>query len=228
VHEAEVGAFALARHPVTQAQFAAFMADGGYRNRALWSAAGWRWRAENAVAAPLYWMPDAPDHPVHGVSWYEADAFCRWAGARLPTEREWEWAATGPAADGAAPATPWGGTAPDWRRCTCEARRGDPDRPNGPGGTAPVGAHPDGASPFGVEDMLGNVWEWTSSTFSPYPGFDPWPYPGYSQAYFDGRHRVLKGGSWATRRWAMRTSFRNWYLPGIRQILAGFRCARDV
>lgn len=228
VHDVAVAPFALARYPVTQSQFAAFMAEGGYGARALWSAEGWAWRQANAIDHPLYWTQDAPDHPVSGVSWYEADAFCRWAGARLPTEHEWEWAATGPVAGDGPRDTPWGGALPDWRHCACEARRSDPDSPNGPGGTAPVGAYPRGASPFGVDDMLGNVWEWTSSIFSPYPGFDPWPYPGYSQAYFDGCHRVLRGGSWATRRWAMRTSFRNWYLPGIRQILAGFRCARDV
>ena len=224
VHDVEVRPFALARHPVTQAQYAAFMADGGYDTRALWSEAGWRWRKTEKADQPLYWTQDAPDHPVAGVSWYEAEAFCRWAGARLPTEYEWEWAATGPKVG----KTPWGGEAADWRHCTIEARRRNDTKPNGPGGTAPVGAHPAGASPFGVEDMLGNVWEWTSTLFNPYPGFAPWPYPGYSQAYFDGRHRVLRGGSWATRRWALRTSFRNWYLPEIRQILAGFRCARDV
>ncbi len=227
VHEVAVAPFALARHPVTQAQFAGFMADGGYDTPALWSAAGWRWKSETGVDRPLYWTADAPDHPVCGVAWYEADAFSRWAGARLPTEFEWEWAARGP---DPAPdvTTPWGGSLPDWRHCACEAARAEASVPNGPGGTVPVGSHPAGASPFGIEDMLGNVWEWTGSLFSPYPGFDPWPYPGYSQAYFDGCHYVLRGGSWATRRWAMRTSFRNWYQPGIRQILAGFRCARDV
>lgn len=249
IHQVEIEPFVLARYPVTQAQYAAFMADGGYRNRALWSEAGWRWRLAEEADRPLYWTQDALDHPVAGVSWFEAEAFCRWAGARLPTEHEWEWAATGPEAldmkttvtatrDKAAAApgpnltaarqTPWGGAEADWRHCTCEARRTEPARPNGPGGTSPVDAHPNGASRFGVEDMLGNVWEWTSSLFGPYPGFTPWPYPGYSQAYFDGRHYVLRGGSWATRRWAMRTSFRNWYLPEIRQILAGFRCARDI
>ncbi len=179
-HAVTLAPFEIARDPVRQAQYAAFMADGGYVRRELWSDAGWAWLQAEPVEAPLYWRPDAPDLPGCGVSAHEAEAFCRWAGGRLPTEFEWEAATAQVKADG------------------------------------------------GPRDMLGHVWEWTASTFAPYPGFEPWPYPGYSQTYFDGRHRVLRGGSWATRPWARRPSFRNWYTPDTRQIFAGFRCARDA
>ncbi len=179
-HSVRLAPFEIARDPVRQGQYAAFMADGGYTRRALWSDDGWAWLQQAGVAQPLYWRAGSPDLPVCGVSAWEADAFCRWAGARLPTEFEWEAALTKVKAED------------------------------------------------GPRDMLGHVWEWTASLFAPYPGFEPWPYPGYSQSYFDGRHRVLRGGSWATRPWARRPSFRNWYTPDTRQIFAGFRCARDA
>ena len=164
--------FRIARRPVTQRHYAAFMREGGYGRADFWTDEGWTWREAQAIDAPLYWADDAPDAPVSGVSGHEADAFARWAGARLPTEFEWEAAAQ----------------------------------------QAPA-------------DFLGLVWQWTASPFSPYSGFRPWPYPGYSQAYFDGKHRVLRGGSHATRPWAMRTSFRNWYTPDTRELIAGFRLA---
>lgn len=203
-HVVELAPFRLARQAVTQAQYAAFMADGGYRRAAVWTEAGWAWRTNESIEAPLYWHPGAPDHPVAGVSAHEADAFCRWAGARLPSEFEWERAARGLVA--------------------CE---GAGNLGGAKNGTTTGGSFPQGRSSDGADDLLGNVWEWTSSIFAPYRGFRPWPYAGYSQAWFDGRHRVLRGGSWATRAFALRPSFRNWYLPETRQILAGFRCARD-
>jgi ergothioneine biosynthesis protein EgtB len=204
VRTVEIAGFRLARGPVTQAQFAAFMADGGYRRRDLWTARGWEWLAAEAIERPLHWRAGAPDHPVAGVSAHEADAFARWADARLPTEFEWEHAARGLVS------SPEAGNLGGLR-----------------GGTTAVGAYPAGRSADGAVDLLGNVWEWTASIFGPYPGFRPWPYEGYSQSWFDGRHRVLRGGSWATRSVALRPSFRNWYLPETRQILAGLRCARD-
>jgi iron(II)-dependent oxidoreductase len=204
-HAISLDAFAIGRHPVTQAQFAAFIEDGGYRRRALWSDAGWAWRAHEAVERPLHWRADAPDHPVCGVSAHEADAFARWAGARLPTEQEWEHAARGLVSS--AEHAGFGGIR---------------------GGTIPVGSAAEGRSADGAHDLLGNVWEWTASIFGPYSGFRAWPYEGYSKAWFDGRHRVLRGGSWATRPAALRPSFRNWYVPETRQILAGFRCARNL
>jgi ergothioneine biosynthesis protein EgtB len=203
-HAVELRAFALARHPVTQAQFAAFMADGGYRRRELWTGAGWAWREAHAIERPHHWIRNAPDHPVAGVSAHEAEAFCRWTRARLPTEFEWEHAARGLVVS--ADCGNLGGTHP---------------------GTTPVGRFAGGRSADGVLDLFGNVWEWTASDFAPYPGFRAWPYEGYSQAWFDGRHRVLRGGSWATRAFALRRSFRNWYVPETRQIFVGFRPARD-
>ena len=119
---------------------------------------------------------------------------------------------------GAAATYPWGETLPGPELCNCDRAHK---------GTSAVGRYPAGRSAYGAEDMMGNVWEWTASAFGPYRGFSPWPYEGYSKIYFDGAHRVLRGGSWATRPWAMRASFRNWYLPEIRQILAGFRLAKD-
>lgn len=204
-HAVELGAFRLARTPVTQAQFAAFMEDGGYARRALWSDAGWAWRAEEGIARPFHWRAGAADHPVAGVSAHEAEAFCRWAGARLPTEFEWEHAARGLVV------TAQCGNIGGLRH-----------------GTTPVGQFPGGRSADGADDLLGNVWEWTASDFAPYSGFRAWPYEGYSASWFDSRHRVLRGGSWATRIFALRRSFRNWYVPETRQIFAGFRPARDL
>lgn len=204
-HSMELRSFRLARRPVTQAQFAAFMADGGYARRELWSAAGWAWRAAEGVDRPFHWNAAVPAHPVAGVSAHEAEAFCRWAGARLPTEFEWEHAARG---------------------LVVTAESGNLGGISH--GTMPPGRFPDGRSADGIDDLLGNVWEWTASEFAPYPGFQAWPYEGYSKTWFDGRHRVLRGGSWATRIFALRRSFRNWYVPETRQIFAGFRPARDL
>lgn len=185
-HQREIPDFAISPAPVTEAQFAAFMQDGGYRRAELWSAQGWAWLQESRVDKPFHWQGRG-DAPVCGVSAHEADAFCRWAGARLPTEFEWEHAARAAVESGA------------------DAVRHD--------------------AGWG---FLGTVWQWTASTFAAYPRFELWPYPGYSAAWFDGRHRVLRGGSWATRVSAMRPSFRNWYHPETRLIFAGFRCARNA
>lgn len=204
-HAAQLRGFRIARTQVTQAQFAAFMADGGYARRALWSDAGWAWRADEGIERPFHWRAEARDHPVAGVSAHEAEAFCRWAGARLPTEFEWEHAARGLVV------TAQSGNLGGLRH-----------------GTTPVGHFPEGRSADGADDLFGNVWEWTASDFAPYSGFRAWPYEGYSATWFDGRHRVLRGGSWATRIFALRRSFRNWYVPETRQIFAGFRIARDL
>ncbi|MBI3024569.1 MAG: ergothioneine biosynthesis protein EgtB [Candidatus Tectomicrobia bacterium] len=236
-HPVEVAPFAIARAPVTQAEFARFAADGGYRRRELWSDAGWAWRERQGAFHPVYWrraagggwqrrdfdrwVPLEPHRPVIHVSWHEAEAYCRWAGRRLPAEAEWELAATGePAPDGGfSPRKrryPWGDEPPaperarlDWRGMGC----------------AEVGAHAGGDSAFGCRQMLGNVWEWTSSDFLPFPGFAPDPYKEYSEPWFRTR-KVLRGGCWATRSRLIRANYRNYFTPDRRDVFAGFRtCA---
>lgn len=206
-------------YPVTCGQYREFIAAGGYDNPKWWSQEGWQWLQANAIKQPLYWIdnPALDNHPVYGVSWYEADAYSRFVGKRLPTEAEWEKAASWDAANATKRLYPWGEAKPTFQ-CNHDILIG---------GTTPVNAYPEGVSFYGCYDMLGNVWEWTSSFFEGYEGFQFYPYPGYSQIYFDGKHRVLKGGSWATRPWVLRCSFRNWYHPEVRQILAGFRCVKS-
>lgn len=218
-HARAVPAFLMARDPVTNGDHLAFVEDGGYLRRELWTDAGWAWRRAGAVEAPLYWEGDGaggwlersfdrvdpldPRLPLCHVSAHEADAHARWAGARLPSEVEWECAARGTPADGE-----WGNLDQ-----TGFAR-------------APVGAHP--ANPQGLRGMLGDVWEWTSSAFGGYPGFSAFPYREYAEVFFGTAYRVLRGGSWATQAVAARPSFRNWDLPERRQIFSGLRLARDL
>ncbi|HEY9671676.1 MAG TPA: ergothioneine biosynthesis protein EgtB [Waterburya sp.] len=220
-HRVYLDTYCIDRYPVTCGQYREFIAAGGYQTERWWSPAGWKWLQENPVAQPLYWSSTSTwdNHPVCGVSWYEADAYARFVGKRLPTEAEWEKAASWDVATGQQRSYPWGQETPTAQRCNLD---------NTIGQTSPANAYPSGQSAYGCYDMLGNVWEWTGSWFDAYEGFAAYPYRGYSQAYFDGQHRVLKGGSWATRPWAIRSSFRNWYYPSIRQILAGFRCAQSA
>jgi ergothioneine biosynthesis protein EgtB len=221
VHRIYLDTYCIDRYPVTCGQYREFIETGGYQNSHWWSPAGWKWLQENPVQEPLYWSTALTwdNHPVCGISWYEAEAYARFVGKRLPTEAEWEKAASWDAATGRRQTYPWGEAEPQTHQCNHD---------NAVGQTTPVNAFPAGRSAYGCYDMLGNVWEWTSSWFDGYEGFVAYPYRGYSQAYFDGQHRVLKGGSWATRPWAMHSSFRNWYYPGIRQILAGFRCVSST
>ncbi len=224
-HEVRVAPFRMARAPVTQAEFRAFVEDRGYERRELWSDAGWEWRVKEDARQPKYWKRDPrgtwlrrhherwvplEDHlPAHHVNAHEAEAFCRWAGRRLPTEAEWEFAA-GPALH------PWGDEPPTPGRAHLDLRRSGP---------CEVGACPDGDSPYGLRQMTGNVWEWTASEFGPYPGFAPGPYREYSEPWF-GWHRVLRGGAFATRSRLLRNTWRNFYTPDRRDVLAGFRtCA---
>ncbi|MGB3265667.1 MAG: ergothioneine biosynthesis protein EgtB [Microcoleus sp.] len=218
-HLCYLEAYAIDRYPVTCGQYRDFMASGGYQNPDWWSVEGWKWLKVHLVDRPLYWSenPAFNNHPVCGVSWYEAEAYCNFTGKRLPSEAEWEKAASWDAANQTNRTYPWGEAPPNASLC---------NHGNNLANTSPVDAFPKGASAIGCCDMLGNVWEWTASTFDAYPGFESYPYKGYSQVYFDGEHRVLKGGSWATFPQAMRSSFRNWYYPGVRQIIAGFRCAK--
>lgn len=215
-HRVYLDTYSIDRYPVTCGEYQEFITAGGYQNPRWWSKAAWEWLQVEQVTQPLYWQSTADNHPVCGVSWYEAEAYAQFVGKRLPTEAEWEKAASWDAINCCRRVYPWGNSAPDDRRCNHDAIAH----------TTAVDAYNAGQSAYGCYDMLGNVWEWTASVFQPYPGFVSFPYIGYSQVYFDGQHRVLRGGSWATRPWALRCSFRNWYHPHVRQIFAGFRCAR--
>jgi len=230
----DLDAFRIDRFPVTCGQYAEFVADGGYARPSLWSDAGWTWRSESGAEAPKHWRrsedgvwwterfgtPQPVDMrtPVIHVCWHEAQAYCRWAGRRLPTETEWEVAATWDPVAQRKRRHPWGDDAPDATRANLDQRLY---------GAAPVGAYPGGASAFGCEQMIGDVWEWTSSDFAPYPGFDAFPYREYSQVFFGPDYKVLRGASWAARASVSRATFRNWDYPIRRQIFAGFRCADD-
>ena len=236
-HLVEVGDFRIDKYPVTNREYAEFLAAGGYHTSALWSDAGWRWREENGIEYPLYWAPAdggwqlremfavtalQPDHPVTGVSWHEAEAFARFAGKRLPTEAEWEKAASWDPQAKQKRRFAWGDELPAYERGASAANVNLVNW-----GTTPVGAFAAGRSAYGGMDMTGNVWEWTATGFDGYPGFRAFPYAEYSELWFDGDHRVLKGGSWATRAELSRCSFRNFWRPRFRIAFAGFRCAAD-
>lgn len=233
-HRVHLPAYVIDAAPVTNGAYAAFIAEGGYRDSRWWSAAGWAHRQESGLTAPLHWHPDgdgwayrrfgrwAPvrdDEPVVHVSWYEAQAYATWAGKRLPTEAEWEKAARWDPATGRSRRYPWG----DGDPTTSHANLGQQHL-----WPAPVGAYPAGASPLGVHQLIGDVWEWTSTTFRGHPGFTAFPYREYSEVFFGDDYRVLRGGSFGTDRAACRGTFRNWDYPIRRQIFSGFRCARDV
>ena len=233
-HDHDLDGFAIDATPVTNFAFTQFVADGGYADDASWTPAGRAWRDEQRLCAPQFWerceqgrwwvqrfgrtVPLDPREPVQHVCWYESDAYARWAGKRLPTEIEWEVAASARSTGGRV-GRPWGGGV----REPVPANLGQ--RNDGP---RPVGSHSGDISPMGCHGMLGDVWEWTSSDFEPYPGFEAFPYREYSEVFWGDGYKVLRGGSWATDVVASRTTFRNWDLPIRRQIFAGFRCARDL
>jgi gamma-glutamyl hercynylcysteine S-oxide synthase len=208
--EVHVDTFEIDRLPVTNGAYMEFVEDGGER--------------------PLYWTEDGrvrdfertepldPALPVAHVSWSEADAYARWRGARLPTEAEWEKAAAFDPATGESRRLPWGNEPPAEQHANLDQLGFEP---------AAAGAYPAGASACGALGMVGDLWEWTASDFAPYPGFHAFPYREYSEVFFGGDYKVLRGGSWATRPRVARCSFRNWDHPIRRQIFAGFRCAWD-
>jgi gamma-glutamyl hercynylcysteine S-oxide synthase len=212
-HTAEVAPFRIGRTAITNATFLTFVEGGGYERREWWSDEGWAWKEEYDITHPgdRRWPAGRhPDAPVVHVSWFEADALARAHGARLPTEAEWEKAAT------------WD----QETRCALRAVPAAATLDLCALGPRPPG--PDTASPSGALGMFGDVWEWTSSPFEGYPGFRPHPYPEYSQVFFGPAHRVLRGGSWATRRRVATLTFRNWDLPVRRQLFAGVRLAWDA
>jgi len=231
-HEVELDAFFIDRTPVTNGAFADFISHRGYGSQKHWSPDGWQWREQENATAPLFWEqgsdgwerirfgcrePVPPEEPVQHVSWYEADAYARWAGKRLPTEAEWERAAAWHERRGK-DRFPWGG---EWTgyEANLGHRRFSP---------APAGSFVGGESPVGCRQLTGDVWEWTSSHFFPYPGFLAFPYPEFSEIFFGDEYRILRGGSWATDSVVARSSFRSWDFPDRRQIFAGFRCVRDA
>jgi len=236
-HPVTIMPFAIARAAVSQAEFVAFVEEKGYLRRELWSDDGWRWRERERAEHPLYWKREGggwlrrdfnrwvlvePHRAMLHVNWWEAEAYCRWARCRLPTEAEWEAAASAePAASGrelsqAKRRFPWGNDPPA------------PDRANlgwRAMGAVDVGALAAGDSAFGCRQMIGNVWEWTSSDFGPYPGFVTDPYKEYSEPWF-GTHKVLRGGAWTTQPRLLRNTWRNFYPPHRRDVWAGLRTCR--
>jgi len=237
-HEVDIAPFRIGKAPATNAEFAAFVDDGGYRRREFWSAAGWAWRERVAAEKPVYWLKhdggswtwrrydkveQLPPHaPVTFVNWYEAQAWCNWAKRRLPTEAEWEAAAVGEASpDGSRLADckrrwPWGDAAPSREHANLDFAFGDP---------LEVAACAAGDSAFGCRQMIGNVWEWTASDFLPFAGFAADPYEDYSQPWFNTR-KVLRGGSFATSARIARPLYRNFFTPERNDVIAGFRtCA---
>jgi iron(II)-dependent oxidoreductase len=261
-HEVMLKPFRIARAPVTNGEFLAFVEGSGYRDRRFWSDEGWQWlesggspQLEKSFAKffkrrmneapevqevserldhPVYWKREANSRwlqriynqyvplnenlPIVHVSWYEAEAYCNWSGRRLPTEAEWEVAASAEpdTCDDSRRHFPWGDQTATPARANLDWHAG---------GIVEVGAHAAGDSAFGCRQMLGNVWEWTASDFQPYPGFTADPYKEYSQPWF-GTHKVLRGGCWTTSSLLIRNTWRNFYTPDRRDVWAGFRtCA---
>ena len=232
-HIVEVASFWLDTVPVSNAAYQEFIEDGGYHEPRWWSPDGWAHRQQAELTAPLFWERDGggwlrrrfgrvelvpPQEPVLHVCWYEADAYARWAGRRLPTEAEWEKAARYDPASGRARRYPWGDADPEPHHANLGQRHLQP---------ALVGSYPDGAAPSGARQLVGDVWEWTASDFQPYPGFTAFPYKEYSEVFFGPEYKVLRGGSFAVDPVACRGTFRNWDYPIRRQIFSGLRTARD-
>jgi len=234
-HVVDLPAFRIGTVPVTNGEWRGFIDDGGYDQQRWWSERGWAHRQEAGLRAPEFWNLSGdlagtrtrfghvedipPDEPVQHVTFFEAEAYAAWAGARLPTEQEWEKACAWDPAANARRRYPWGSSAPTTHLANLG---GDALRP------APVGAYPAGASAYGAEQMLGDVWEWTTSPLRPWPGFTPMLYEQYSAPFFDGDYKVLRGGAWAVAPSIVRPSFRNWDHPIRRQIFSGVRLAWDI
>jgi iron(II)-dependent oxidoreductase len=230
-HTVDVAPFWIGRAPVSNRQWRDFIGDGGYRRPELWTERGWAHRVEAGLERPEFWTDAGtrrrfgieedvpPDEPVQHICYFEAAAFAAWSGARLPTEVEWEKACAWDPAAGARRPWPWGSSPPSAELANVGGLGLRP---------APIGAYPAGASAYGAEQLIGDGWEWTSSDFTPWPGFTPMIYRDYSQPFFGGDYKVLRGGSWAVASSAIRPSFRNWDHPIRRQIFSGVRLAWDA
>jgi gamma-glutamyl hercynylcysteine S-oxide synthase len=228
----QVPAFGIGAYPVTNGEFMKFVRAAGYADRSVWSDEDWAWKSEQNLQFPFLWVegrdgwnyrgmfeeyPLPLNAPVY-VSYAEASAYARWAGKSLPSEAQWHRAAYA-TRDGQETAFPWGHESPDPSRGNFDFKAWDP---------TPVSSHPFGASHFGVHDLLGNGWEWTSTPFAALPGFEPFPfYRGYSADFFDGKHFVMKGGSARTAACMLRRSFRNWFQPHYPYVYAKFRCVEE-
>lgn len=231
-HFADVEAFEIERFDVTNGRYLEFVDAGGYKDERWWRPADWQWLRDEQLDHPIFWerqsdawfwrgmfdlIPLAHAWPVY-VSQAEASAYARWRGARLASEAEFHQAAFG-SPGGGQRSHPWGDTEPTTAHGVFDFASWDPE---------PVGAHPAGRSAWGVDDLVGNGWEWTSTTFGPFPGFKPTPsYPEYSADFFDHEHFVMKGASPVTARDLLRPTFRNWFRPRYPYVYASFRCARD-
>ncbi len=232
VQRVAVAPFALSSVQVSNAEYLQFVKAGGYTHPRFWTAEGWQWRTEAKAEAPRYWRnggsgwlarrfdqwePLAPEEPVIHVNAFEAEAYCRFAGKRLPTEAEWEYAAR----HGLTPGEdryPWGNAAPAQGSANLNGAYGRPVH---------VGALAGTDTPAHIRQMIGNVWEWTATPFHGYPGFQPDHYLEYSQPWFNS-HRVLRGGAFATRARLVHNRFRNFYTPDRNDVFAGFRTARTL
>ena len=232
-HEVQVEPFWIDVHPVTNGEYLRFVEQGGYDSEVHWSDTGWAHRCSAGLVAPKYWTTRGthwherfmdraaeldPQRPVCHISYWEAEAYATWAGKRLPTEAEWEAAASWDPGGGDKRMYPWGDDPPTSEHANLDAGLFE---------TAPTGSYPSGVSPIGCWGMLGDVWEWTSSNFTGYPNYETFPYPEYSEVFFGDEYKVLRGGAWASRFGAVRNTFRNWDYPIRRQIFSGVRCARD-
>lgn len=232
LHTVEVPAFAIDEYKVTNGEFLKFLHEGGYENKNLWADADWEWIRHEGIRHPQFWVrrgnewnyrtmfaeiPLPLDWPVY-VSQAEAAAYARWAGKQLPSEAQFHRAAYG-TSKGKEIAYPWGGGDPDKSRGNFDFYTWDP---------TPVQAHTGGRSQFGVAGLVGNGWEWTSTVFQPFAGFEPFPfYKGYSANFFDGKHYVMKGGSPRTAACMLRRSFRNWFQSHYQYVYSGFRCVSN-
>jgi ergothioneine biosynthesis protein EgtB len=232
-HRVTVPAFEIDVHSVTNGDFLEFVQAGGYGNREWWSADGWAWRQQERVEQPIFWerksdrwfwrgmfdlIPLPLAWPVY-VSYVEAAAYAKWRGRRVPTEAEYHRAAFG-TPSGDERSFPWGEEPPDVTRGNFDFTSWEP---------VPAGSRPAGASAWGVHDLIGNGWEWTSTIFGPFDGFSAMAsYPEYSAEFFDGQHYVIKGASPATARELIRRSFRNWFRPNYPYVYAKFRTARSA
>lgn len=228
----EMPPFAIDTCNVTNGQFLEFMRAGGYQDRRLWHEGTWAWKEQAGIRHPAFWIerhgqwfyrgmfeeiPLPFDWPVY-VSHAEATAYVRWRGKELPTEAQFHRAAYG-TPDGSEREFPWGSELPGRQHGNFDFHHWDP---------VPVGSYPAGVSAFGVADLLGNGWEWTSTVFGPLPGFERFPfYPGYSANFFDGKHYVIKGGSPRTAACMLRRSFRNWFQGHYPYVYATFRCVEN-